>query len=97
MGIQCQYFLLLSAVSLNQRYSFVSANVAASAKLAYVDPGSNRAIIKVDNTSNVPFNEKRNTVRISTKDRYALGSVWVADMFHLPYGVGNRLCYVVTG
>lgn len=27
-------------------------------------------------------------MRISTKDRYAVGSVWVADMFHLPYGVG---------
>jgi len=65
---------------------FVSSSVAASAKLAYVDPGTNHAIIKVDNTSTVPFNEKRNTVRITTNDRYAVGSVWVADMYHLPYG-----------
>ncbi|KAF8073512.1 glycoside hydrolase family 16 protein [Lyophyllum atratum] len=65
---------------------FVSASVAASAKLAFVDPATNHAIIKVDNTSIVPFNEKRNTVRISTNDRYGLGSVWVADMLHIPYG-----------
>lgn len=65
----------------------MSASVAASAKLAFVDPSTNHAIIKVDNTSTVPFNEKRNTVRITTSDGYGLGSVWIADMFHLPYGV----------
>ncbi|GLB38171.1 putative hydrolase family 16 [Lyophyllum shimeji] len=65
---------------------FVSASVAKSAKLAFVDPATNHAIIKVDNTSTVPFNEKRNTVRITTNDRYGLGSVWVADMLHIPYG-----------
>lgn len=30
--------------------------------LAYIN-SANNAIIKVDNTSNVPFNQKRNTVR----------------------------------
>ncbi|KAL0960920.1 hypothetical protein HGRIS_005928 [Hohenbuehelia grisea] len=65
---------------------FVSASTAASSKLAFVDSGSGHAIVKVDNTSQVPSNEKRNTVRISTKDRYAVGSVWVADMFHVPFG-----------
>ncbi|KAF9465463.1 concanavalin A-like lectin/glucanase domain-containing protein [Collybia nuda] len=65
---------------------FVSASVAASAKLAFVDPATNHAIIKVDNTSTVPFNEKRNTVRITTNDGYGVGSVWVADMLHIPYG-----------
>ncbi|KAG6820615.1 hypothetical protein H0H93_014218 [Arthromyces matolae] len=54
--------------------------------LAYVDSNTNHAIIKVDNTSTVPYNEKRNTVRISTDDRYGLGTVWVADMLHIPYG-----------
>lgn len=76
-----------------RKHRFVSADLAASDKLAYVDPGTNRAIIKVDNTSTVPFNEKRNTVRIATKDRYAVGSVWVADMFHLPYGVGYHFLH----
>ncbi|KAG5721471.1 putative glycosidase C21B10.07 [Termitomyces sp. T112] len=65
---------------------FVSASVAQSSKLAFVDSSTNHAIIKVDNTSTVPFNQKRNTVRITTNERYGLGSVWVADMFHIPYG-----------
>jgi len=65
---------------------FVSASTAASAQLAYVDPSTSHAIIKVDNTTTVPFNDKRNTVRISSKDRYGVGSVWIADMYHVPFG-----------
>uniref|UniRef100_A0A0W0GAJ0 Putative glycoside hydrolase family 16 protein n=1 Tax=Moniliophthora roreri TaxID=221103 RepID=A0A0W0GAJ0_MONRR len=65
---------------------FVDSTVAASSKLAYVDSTTNHAIIKVDNTTTVPFNEKRNTVRISTQDLYDVGSVWIADMYHVPYG-----------
>ena len=45
--------------------------------------------MKVDNKTNVAFNEKRNTVRISTKDRFAVGSVWIADMLHVPFGVSS--------
>lgn len=59
--------------------------------LAYVDPNTNHAIIKVDNTSTVPFNQKRNTVRITTNEGYSVGSVWVADMLHIPYGVRRRI------
>ncbi|KAK7464802.1 hypothetical protein VKT23_006008 [Stygiomarasmius scandens] len=65
---------------------FVTADVASSSKLAYVDSSTNRAIIKVDNTTTVPFNEKRNTVRIASKDRFEVGSLWIADMYHVPYG-----------
>jgi hypothetical protein len=61
--------------------------VAASSHLAYVDPSTNHAIIKVDNTSTVPYNQKRNTVRISTNDKFSVGSVWTVDMLHVPYGV----------
>ncbi|KZV76694.1 glycoside hydrolase family 16 protein [Peniophora sp. CONT] len=53
--------------------------------LAYVD-NNGHAIIKVDNTSNVPFNEKRNTVRITSTDSYAVGSLWIIDILHLPWG-----------
>lgn len=49
--------------------------MAASSQLAYVDPSTNRAIIKVDNTSTVPYNQKRNTVRISTNDKFSVGSM----------------------
>lgn len=65
---------------------FVDSTVAASSKLAYVDSTTNRAIIKVDNTTTVPYNEKRNTVRMSSQDLYDVGSVWIADMYHVPYG-----------
>jgi hypothetical protein len=43
--------------------------------------------MKVDNKTQVAFNQKRNTVRITTKDRFAVGSVWIADMLHVPFGV----------
>ncbi|KAJ8521871.1 hypothetical protein ONZ45_g1508 [Pleurotus djamor] len=65
---------------------FVSAKAAKSSKLAYVDPSSSHAIIKVDNTTRIRPGEKRNAVRISTQDRYTVGSVWIADMLHVPYG-----------
>ncbi|KIK06242.1 glycoside hydrolase family 16 protein [Laccaria amethystina LaAM-08-1] len=65
---------------------FVSSSVAASSHLAYIDPSTNHAIIKVDNTSTVPYNQKRNTVRISTNDNFSVGSVWTVDMLHVPYG-----------
>ena len=67
--------------------SFVSSSTASSKNLAFVDPSTNRAIIKVDNTTKVSPGQKRNTVRIATKDQFTIGSVWVADMHHVPYGV----------
>ena len=68
--------------------SFVTASQAASERLAFVNSAGN-AVMKVDNTTNVPFNEKRHTVRVSTKDRFAVGSVWIADMIHVPFGVSH--------
>ncbi|KIY52369.1 glycoside hydrolase family 16 protein [Fistulina hepatica ATCC 64428] len=65
---------------------FVNRSLATSDKLAYVDSSTNRAIIKVDNTSTVEWNYKRNTVRISSTDRFEVGSLFVADFYHVPYG-----------
>ncbi|KAL0059167.1 hypothetical protein AAF712_014139 [Marasmius tenuissimus] len=56
-----------------------------SQNLAYINQAGN-AILRVDNTSNVPLNEKRNTVRITSKDTYAVGSLWVIDLRHIPFG-----------
>ncbi|KAF7323782.1 Rhodanese domain-containing protein [Mycena kentingensis (nom. inval.)] len=53
--------------------------------LALVNAWGN-VILKVDDFSNVPFNEKRNSVRITTKKSYELGSLWIIDAVHLPYG-----------
>lgn len=64
---------------------FVSQEVASSANLAYINDAGN-AIIKVDNTTNVQAGQKRNTVRIQTNDLFGVGSLWIADMVHVPYG-----------
>ncbi|KXN88792.1 putative glycosidase C21B10.07 [Leucoagaricus sp. SymC.cos] len=65
---------------------FVGAAQAASDKLAFVDSVTNHAIIKVDNTSTVVKPNKRNTVRIQTNHMFSVGSLWVVDMLHVPYG-----------
>ena len=64
---------------------FVSQEVASSAHLAYVNDAGN-AIIKVDNITKVQAGQKRNTVRIQTSDVYGVGSLWIADITHVPYG-----------
>ncbi|KAF8133894.1 glycoside hydrolase family 16 protein [Boletus edulis] len=65
---------------------FVSAQNASADKLAYVDPTTSHAFIRVDNFTTVPYNDKRNSVRITSNDSYAVGSLWVTDMYHVPYG-----------
>ncbi|RPD65657.1 hypothetical protein L226DRAFT_567136 [Lentinus tigrinus ALCF2SS1-7] len=58
---------------------------ATAEHLAYVNDAG-RAILRVDNTTNVPEGQNRNTVRITTKDYFDYGSLWVFDATHLPYG-----------
>ncbi|KAI0354210.1 hypothetical protein OH77DRAFT_1405538 [Trametes cingulata] len=58
---------------------------ATQSQLAYVN-GAGHAIIKVDNTTFVPYNYKRNSVRITTQEYFPIGSVIVFDATHLPYG-----------
>jgi hypothetical protein len=53
--------------------------------LAYINTAGN-AVLKVDNTHNVALNDKRNSVRITSVDAYAVGSLWIIDLVHLPYG-----------
>ncbi|KAK0487139.1 glycoside hydrolase family 16 protein [Armillaria novae-zelandiae] len=60
--------------------------VGSGSDLTYIDSNTNRAIMKVDNSSTVAYNYKRDTVRIASKDRYGVGSIWLADMYHVPYG-----------
>ncbi|KAK0201545.1 glycoside hydrolase family 16 protein [Desarmillaria ectypa] len=60
--------------------------VGSGSDLTYIDSTTNRAIMKVDNSSTVAYNYKRDTVRIASKDRYDVGSIWIADMYHVPYG-----------
>lgn len=87
MAIHCQYAHSSGLSSyLILPLSFVGSQQAAQDKLAFVN-GAGNAIMKVDNTSKVDFNDKRNSIRISSKDRYTVNSLWIADILHLPYGV----------
>jgi hypothetical protein len=70
--------------------SFLTAEQATAQQLAFVNAAGN-AIIKVDNTTVLPSNTDRDTIRITTTNSYAVGSVWIADMLHVPFGVGQRL------
>ncbi|KAI0642985.1 concanavalin A-like lectin/glucanase domain-containing protein [Trametes meyenii] len=69
----------------NGNVNFVGEVDAFHNKLAFTNDAGN-AIIKVDNSSTLKFNQNRNSVRISTKDQFTVGSVWVADLLHVPYG-----------
>ncbi|KAJ7577298.1 glycoside hydrolase family 16 protein [Mycena floridula] len=70
----------------NGDVNFVTQAAGLSEKLAYVDPTTNRAIMKVDNTSTVVFPNKRDTVRIETSDSFGIGSLWTSDIYHVPFG-----------
>jgi hypothetical protein len=69
--------------------SFVTAAQAAALQLAYINSAGN-AIIKVDNTTVVPPNSDRNTVRITTEEAFPVGNLWIVDMLHVPFGVGQH-------
>ncbi|GAA6058766.1 hypothetical protein JCM10212_001882 [Sporobolomyces blumeae] len=59
---------------------------ASSSHLAYVDAGTGNAIVKVDNTSTLAYGALRNSVRITTSETYGIGSLFVLDALHLPFG-----------
>ncbi|KAM5533509.1 hypothetical protein V8D89_012846 [Ganoderma adspersum] len=69
----------------NGDVNFLSEADADASKLTFVNDAG-RAIIKVDNTSFVEFNLKRNSVKINTHDFFSVGSVFVLDAVHIPFG-----------
>ncbi|KAF7986305.1 hypothetical protein HWV62_35260 [Athelia sp. TMB] len=58
---------------------------ATSDHLAYVS-SSGTAIVKVDNSSTVALGGKRNSIRLTSKDAYPVGSLFIIDALHLPFG-----------
>ncbi|KAH7105114.1 glycoside hydrolase family 16 protein [Auriculariales sp. MPI-PUGE-AT-0066] len=64
---------------------YLNRTDAFSSKLVSISPQGN-AIIRVDNATNVPWNYKRNSIRIESDDLYDFGTLWVFDINHLPYG-----------
>ncbi|KAI0770562.1 concanavalin A-like lectin/glucanase domain-containing protein [Fomes fomentarius] len=69
----------------NGDVTFLNNADAFHNNIAFVNDAGN-AIMKVDNSTRLKFNQKRDSIRISTKDQFTVGSVWVADIIHLPYG-----------
>ncbi|RPD77276.1 hypothetical protein L226DRAFT_459589 [Lentinus tigrinus ALCF2SS1-7] len=69
----------------NGDVNYVSAANASAEKLAYVNDAG-KVIITLDNTTSVPYNYKRDSVRIATTDYFPVGSVILFDATHLPYG-----------
>ncbi|KAH8828301.1 concanavalin A-like lectin/glucanase domain-containing protein [Flagelloscypha sp. PMI_526] len=80
--------------------TYLNAQAASTQGLAYVDRNTNRAIIRVDNVTNVPAAIGSSSlcasqlgalpfysfVRITTVDTYDIGSLLIIDVVHLPYG-----------
>jgi hypothetical protein len=62
----------------------VFVNQSDSSDLAYTNDAGN-TIIKVDNVTVVPYNEKRRSVRIEGSTEYKIGSLIVFDALHVPF------------
>lgn len=54
-----------------------------SSRLTYISE-HNTAIIKIDNSTRIPYNYKRDAIKIESTDTYEIGSVIVLDALHLP-------------
>ncbi|KAI0354226.1 hypothetical protein OH77DRAFT_1405539 [Trametes cingulata] len=65
--------------------NYLNQSSATSQKLAYVNDAGH-AVLKVDDFSFVPWQEKRNSVRIESTDFFPVGSVILFDATHLPFG-----------
>lgn len=63
----------------------IFVNKTNATNLAYVAP-SGHAILTVDNTTVVPQNFPRNSVYISSQDYFEIGTVFVVDVVHMPWG-----------
>jgi len=64
---------------------FVDHDTAISSRLSYVNDAGN-VVLKVDDSSVVPIGQQRDSVRISSTDSFGLGTLWVLDAYHVPYG-----------
>ncbi|KAH9920835.1 concanavalin A-like lectin/glucanase domain-containing protein [Epithele typhae] len=68
----------------NGDVNYLGQSQASSSGLAVIQ--NNQAILKVDNSTFVPFNQKRNSVFLTTHEFFQLGSVFVFDAAHIPAG-----------
>ena len=77
----CAVYLLL------RRVSYLGSTAAFQQKLAFINDAGN-AVMKVDNSTVLTDpNSIRNSIRVASTDFYTVGSLWTADMVHVPFGV----------
>lgn len=69
---------------------WLNQSQAQSQQLAYINE-KNQVVMKVDNSSYVPLNQKRNSVRIESVDWYGVGTLWIVDIAHVPFGCSVSL------
>ncbi|GJE99867.1 glycoside hydrolase family 16 protein [Phanerochaete sordida] len=58
---------------------------AQAGSLTSVSPAGH-ALIRLDNTTDVPYPGKRNSVRLTTQQWFGVGTLWVVDAIHIPFG-----------
>ncbi|EGO03548.1 glycoside hydrolase family 16 protein [Serpula lacrymans var. lacrymans S7.3] len=64
---------------------YLNQSEATKQNLAYIN-SEGRAIIKVDNTTDVAMGQNRSSIRMTSQDAYPIGSLWIIDLYHIPYG-----------
>ena len=69
---------------------WVNRSEAVSQRLAYVNE-KEQVVLKVDNSTYISANKSRNSIRIESLDSYGVGTLWVADIAHMPYGCSVSL------
>ncbi|KAG2365089.1 glycoside hydrolase family 16 protein, partial [Suillus spraguei] len=69
---------------------YVSAQNATAYQLAYLDTSTDHAsskyLVFTNSFHQVVYDNKRNSVRITSNDSFGVGSLWIADIYHTPYG-----------
>ncbi|EJD43362.1 hypothetical protein AURDEDRAFT_114715 [Auricularia subglabra TFB-10046 SS5] len=66
--------------------NWVNSSVAWNNRLVSINDAGN-VVIGVDQ-GNVPWNLKRDAVRITTRDSFNLGTLLLFDVYHIPWGCG---------
>ncbi|KAH9478435.1 putative glycosidase C21B10.07 [Psilocybe cubensis] len=64
---------------------YVTRENATAKRLAFVN-GEGRAVMRVDNATDTIYLEKRESVRIESRLWYGPGTLWIADIVHMPFG-----------
>ncbi|KAF8054963.1 concanavalin A-like lectin/glucanase domain-containing protein [Lyophyllum atratum] len=67
--------------------TYLDRAAATQQRLTYVNDAGH-AIVKVDNTTNIAPATlvNRPSIRLTSKDSYGVGTLWIIDAVHIPYG-----------